>query len=84
LKGGCTEAGVSLFSQVTIDKTKGCSLKLYYGKIRFDIRNNFFPEREARCWHRLPRDRRCHHADRAVRDKVSRHDEVGLQLTRSS
>ncbi|KAK4816521.1 hypothetical protein QYF61_017621 [Mycteria americana] len=41
LKGGCSEAGVSLFSQ---------------GRFRLDIRKNVFTERVIKHWNRLPRE----------------------------
>lgn len=53
MKGGYSQVVLSLFSQVTSNRTGGDVLKLCQGRFRFNVKKYFLPE-EAKHLNRFP------------------------------
>lgn len=66
---------VSLFYQVTSDRTRRNGLKLQQGRFRLDIRKNFFLKRLVKYWNRQPREL----FQAPSSERFKRHFEVALR-----
>lgn len=56
LKGGCSQVGISLFSQATSSRTRGHYLRLCQERFRLDGRRNFSTEWLMRQWNRQAKE----------------------------
>lgn len=54
-KEAVARLGVSLFSQVIRDRTRGNSLKLHQGKFRFNIKKMSSTKRLVKHWNKVPK-----------------------------
>ena len=55
LKESCGKVGGGIFSFVTREGIRGNGFRFHKGRLRLDIRKNFFSEGVVMCWHRLLR-----------------------------
>lgn len=56
LEGGYSQVSVRLFPQASSNRTSGHSLNLCHGRLKLDIRKNFFTEKGIRYWRGLARE----------------------------
>jgi len=68
LKRGCSEVGARVFSQVTSDRMRANSLKLYEGRFKVDIRKNSSPKGLSTTGKGCPRKWLSHHPWRYLKN----------------